>query len=66
MQRREIWILVAVVVLIGAIWTVHSLIDTQVRTETAPVERSQQQNSGSNAPSQQVPAAGTNGTTTKP
>ena len=66
MQRREIWILVLVVVLIGAVWTVHSLLDSQVITETAPVERSDQQNSGTNAPSQQVPAAGTNGTTTRP
>ena len=66
MQRREIWILVLVVVLIGAIWTVHSLLDTQVVTETAPIERSDQQNSGTNAPSEQVPAAGTTGTTTNP
>jgi hypothetical protein len=66
MRRREIWIIVLVVVLIGAIWTVHSLIDSQVVTETAPIERSDQQNSGTNAPSERVAPAGTNGTTTNP
>ncbi|MBS9720389.1 hypothetical protein JYU29_06795 [Tianweitania sp. BSSL-BM11] len=66
MQRREIWILVLVVVLIGAIWTVHTLLDQEMMTDTAPVERSDQQNSGTNAPSEQVPAAGTTGAQTNP
>jgi hypothetical protein len=66
MQRREIWIIVLVVVLIGAIWTIHSFIDSQVATDAAPIERSDQQNTAPNAPSERNPAAGTNGTQANP
>jgi hypothetical protein len=62
MQRREIWIIIGVLVLIGAIWTVHTMLDSTVE-DTAPVQRSDQQNSGTSAPNEQVPSPGTNGTT---
>ena len=63
MRRREIWILVLVVVLIAAIWTVHTVLDSEVVTDTAPVERSDDQNSGANAPAERIAPAGTGATT---
>lgn len=59
MGRREIWILVLAVVLIGAIWTIHSSLDTVVATDQAPVERTDDQNTGTNAPNEQAAPAGT-------
>jgi hypothetical protein len=56
-RRREIMVLVAAVVLIVAVWGVMSLVNEPL--ETAPVERTEDQNSGSNAPLETQPSPGT-------
>ncbi|HEV7417115.1 hypothetical protein [Tianweitania sediminis] len=66
MRRRELWALVLAIVLIGAVWIIHSSLDTAIDPDTAPVQRSDDQNTNTNAPNEQVAPAGTEGVPNPP
>lgn len=60
-RKRELLAIVIVALIIAAIFVVHPMIDRNLTT--APLHKSEQQNSGSDAPAQTVPPAGTSGQT---
>jgi hypothetical protein len=61
MKAKRGWLFVVVLAIVAAVVIAHSLIDQTVATDTAPIVRSDDQNSGTRAPNEQVPAAGTTG-----